>query len=163
MIYTAVKQLRNKKPTPYLVNLCISLLVGYTVFLFGIPMTDNRSVCHFITALMQFAFLSSWGWMTLYSIVVFKAIGRAFGKVLEANVKTTVAVYSLALLVVIVNACSTLLGVDAKLDQDDISFESSYRLGNMCWLRNYSLYFGFLVPVGIMLIINMFCFIAVVR
>lgn len=40
--------------------------------------------------------------------------------------------------------------------------ESSYRAQNFCWLHQYSLYFGFLLVVGILLLFNVFVFLAVI-
>jgi len=43
----------------------------------------------------------------------------------------------------------------------DPFFQSAYRSRSMCWLRDKSLHFGFLLPVGILALINIVCFIAV--
>ena len=40
---------------------------------------------------------------------------------------------------------------------------SEYRADNMCWLHKYSLYFGFLFPAGILLLVNIGFFISILR
>jgi len=42
---------------------------------------------------------------------------------------------------------------------DDPFFQSAYRARSMCWLHDKTLHFGFLLPVGILALINIFCFI----
>lgn len=41
--------------------------------------------------------------------------------------------------------------------------ESAYVSENVCWIHNYSLYMGFLLPVAIMLVFNLFVYAMVIR
>ena len=41
---------------------------------------------------------------------------------------------------------------------ENLLADSSYRAGHVCWLHGNSLYYGFLLPVGIMMLANIFFF-----
>jgi len=45
---------------------------------------------------------------------------------------------------------------------DDPSFQSAYLAQNVCWLHLYSLKFGFLLPVGLLALFNLACFVLVI-
>jgi len=45
----------------------------------------------------------------------------------------------------------------------DPFFQSAYRSRSMCWLHEESLHFGFLLPVGVLALFNVVCFIAIMN
>jgi len=46
---------------------------------------------------------------------------------------------------------------------DNIFFDSSYRARHVCWLHNYSLYIGFLLPVAILTVVEFVFFAVILR
>nr|XP_039261307.1 adhesion G-protein coupled receptor G2-like isoform X2 [Styela clava] len=153
-------------------HLSICLLVGYITFLAGVERPRAYSACNAVGFILQFSFLSAWGWMlieffTMYKklIVVFTEIGSKY------LLKCSVFVYSISLFI----TGATLIVAYTTGDSvqytnwsraptaDPLCTVSHYVSDRLCWLHSYSLYFGFLLPIGIIFCINVFGFFAVLR
>ncbi|XP_039253275.2 uncharacterized protein LOC120330377 isoform X1 [Styela clava] len=151
------------------VHICITLLAVYLVFLVGVPRTENRDACTAVSALLHYLLLTTWCWTTVYSYVMYRSLAvvstefdRNFLK------KSSVFAYGLPLVAVIVTLFSNLTTKQTeptgsnycdgegpqRQDQGIGQNLASYRSKNMCWITGNSLKFGFLVPAGILLLMN---------
>ena len=53
--------------TKILLNVCLNLMIAYTVFVVGVENVSDNLRCIIITILLHYFFLASWCWMTVYS------------------------------------------------------------------------------------------------
>lgn len=72
--YFRFRALRTKKLNQVHIHLCVSLLVGYLTFLIGVERPRLYAPCLAITAVLQFAFLSAWGWMVTEFFVMYRSV-----------------------------------------------------------------------------------------
>ncbi|XP_077973088.1 uncharacterized protein LOC120337552 isoform X2 [Styela clava] len=100
IVYLSFKSLRTNKINQIHMHLSICLLVGYITFLVGVERPRAYSTCNAVGFILQFSFLSAWGWMfieffTMYKklIVVITEIGSKY------LLKCSVLVYSMSLLI----------------------------------------------------------------
>nr|CAB3250665.1 probable G-protein coupled receptor 128 [Phallusia mammillata] len=154
-------QLR-KGPNQIQLHVCINLLVAYVVFLFGVSKVEYSEVCTVLTVVMQYTFLTSWMWMAVYSHKLYTALVKVFTVSSKSYMmKACIFAYGFPFLVVGMNVCLTFLYFDKLQFNEDLCVKgdpkylsSTYRAENMCWLHGSSLFVGFLLIVGLVLVNN---------
>nr|XP_039252697.1 adhesion G protein-coupled receptor L4-like [Styela clava] len=155
------KRLRRKQPMQVIMNICGCLAVSFLLFMFGVDAANDEIRCSILAALLHYALLAAWFWMAIYSHTVYRDVV----KVMETRGQrynmfaAAVVAYGIPALIVALNAGITLGHIDKQYttyacDGGDPFIDSSYNARNFCWLQNNSLYFGFLLPVGLLLVYN---------
>nr|CAB3245044.1 fibrillin-2-like [Phallusia mammillata] len=161
-VFLSVPKLRNRQPTIFLLNICICLMAVCIIFLISGNQIGNRIPCYMLTALLHYFLLATWFWMTANAYTMYKALVKVFQISSKLSGRNAAIIYLVPLAIVLLNMGVTVFNTDIKTYRpDNILFESVYKSRHMCWLRLYSLYFGFLLPVGVMFLINMYFFVAV--
>ncbi|CAK8691028.1 unnamed protein product [Clavelina lepadiformis] len=170
LIYSAFSELRRSKPGPIHINLCFCYGIAYFIFIIGSDQTDAEIPCLVATILSHYFFLAGWFWTsmeayTMYLLFVckMKTLGKNF------FLHLWIVSYLIPFVIVAMNVGLTVgyydrLPVDTFVrSSDSMLFNSSYVSNYYCWLTKYSLYFGFLAEGGILLGINIFVYIYVLR
>nr|XP_039261876.1 adhesion G-protein coupled receptor G7-like isoform X1 [Styela clava] len=171
LIYGLFRDLRSGQINQIHMHMGFCLLAMYITFLVGIERNKNYIACMSVAAFLQFTLLSVWGWMLAENITMCK-------KFFTMNSKCGPK-YTLKFAVVIYVVCAAAASINAgvismkdknrwdqwKLVQENgTRFRPSEYIGDtLCWLHGYSLFFGFLTPIGIVLVINMIGCVAIAR
>ncbi|CAK8690815.1 unnamed protein product [Clavelina lepadiformis] len=171
LLLVVPKHIRNRRPIKVLINVCINLMLAYVVFLAGMDKRRQVAGCIASAVLLHYFLLCTWCWMAVYSHVLYKSFVQVMGLSWQRYLtKTFIASYGIPLIIVAVNTAVT-LSVSEHPDTpamcnsvpDSEMAVSAMLADNMCWLHGYSLYFSFLLPVGLVLIFNLVVFYLVIR
>lgn len=176
LIYLVVRELRNRKPTPILLNICICLAFGYLFFLIGVDKTEkeNDTFCYASALLMHTALLCAWFWMLIYSLNIYQALVKVVGKSSITGNKLFMYLfgYGVPIVIILINFIATMVLDGNNIEENkfrltlgrlDLDFNSTYRSKYMCWIHSYSLYLAFLAPVAVILLINIVLFVITIR
>ncbi|XP_038077377.1 adhesion G-protein coupled receptor G7-like [Patiria miniata] len=148
------RELRNKPAKKSLINLCVSLLALYAVFLAGIDRAQSPVTCVIMAALIHYFFLTSVCWASAEAINMYYLLVLARRELMPRFLLQGM-VFSWGIPMVIV----ALTFVVLYLVTGHWELESKY-----CFLTpGNALYFGVLLPVGMMLLFNVFIFILIGR
>nr|XP_026691122.1 fibropellin-1-like isoform X8 [Ciona intestinalis] len=162
LIYITIKSLRDRKPSLYLLNICVCLFIIYVTFLVGVPAIETKTGCDVATIFLQFSLLAFWFWTGANAYNLYNMLVNVFGGGDDlATCKVVTVCYISPMIIVAANVIATIFTTDLSKDLSDPDFISGYRLNNMCWLREYSLYFGFILPMGLILLACIIIFIVV--
>ncbi|XP_038060762.1 uncharacterized protein LOC119731635 [Patiria miniata] len=148
--YVALKKLRSKRPQQILLHFCFALAGLYLAFLAGIEATASGVGCIIVAVLIHYFTLASVSWMAVEATNMY----LLFVRVLNANVSNflliaSILAWGLPLVVVII-----ILAVD----------HTNYMTADYCFLRpDNALYFGQILPIGLVLIYNFVVFTLVMR
>ncbi|CAK8693967.1 unnamed protein product [Clavelina lepadiformis] len=141
---------RKYRASKILLHIYFNLCVSYLVFISGVSRIDNRVGCVVVTAFLHYVWLVTWCWMAIYSFEMYAALVKVFGKYRSGfMVKASAFSYIVPAFAVAVTA-GVAVGSDPSFD--------SYRSSHVCWLKGHALYWGFLLPVGLILLYNLFVF-----
>ncbi|XP_066300054.1 uncharacterized protein [Branchiostoma lanceolatum] len=154
--YLIFKQLRQTRPQHILTQLCIALLVTLIIFLAGIDATNSPVGCTVVAFLLHYFLLAVFMWMAVEAFNMY----LAFIKVLGAHVSKFLlkaAIFAWGLPFVLAIATLT---VDVPSDYPN--GQETYRSTSFCWLQGSQLYFGFLLPAGLVLLFNTIVYIMVI-
>jgi len=64
------RELRERKLTFFLINICICSIVANLVFLFGVASVADDKLCYAIAIILHYCLLASWMWMTCNACVM---------------------------------------------------------------------------------------------
>uniref|UniRef100_H2YAB1 G-protein coupled receptors family 2 profile 2 domain-containing protein n=1 Tax=Ciona savignyi TaxID=51511 RepID=H2YAB1_CIOSA len=151
----------------------MTLLFSYLFFTFGINNKQDFTTCLSVAILLHYFWLATWCWMavesyTMYLLLV-KVIcnknsqsciirrGCLFSYVTPALVVTFTVLYSLYK--VDVQSSNSL---ENNSGHNDSHHWSSYLSDDACWVKGSAFYFGFLLPISMILVYNFAVFINVV-
>lgn len=179
IVHLLKEDVRKRRPTVILFHICTCLIISHIVFMIGIGKIEERVRCTVIAALLQFFYLASWTWMAIYAfdmyrslVLVFHAAGSKY------FTKITMVGYGAPLLITALNSGVAVGYVDPRIKPDRVNASSdglynqwstnpkansSYVRENVCWIHEYSLYFGFLFPVAILITCNIFVYASVIK
>ncbi|XP_033114086.1 adhesion G-protein coupled receptor G6-like [Anneissia japonica] len=135
------KNVAMKRPQKILINLSVSLLLLYLVFIIGIEKTASRNVCIGVAALLHYFVLASVCWMSIEAVNLY----LMFVKVFQDNVryfmlKASLLAYGTPLIIV-----SVFLGSDVK----------NYENDTYCFIRPGKVRsFGLMLMVGFIFVFN---------
>ncbi|CAH1249318.1 ADGRG4 [Branchiostoma lanceolatum] len=154
--YLVFKQLRQTRPQHLLINLCLALLATLIIFLAGINATSSPVGCTVVAFLLHYFLLAVFMWMAIEAFNMY----LAFVKVLGAHVskfllKAAILAWGLPFVIAIIT-----LVVDVPSNYPD--GQETYRSTSFCWLQGNQLYFGFLLPAGLVLLFNTIVYIMVI-
>uniref|UniRef100_T1JBA7 G-protein coupled receptors family 2 profile 2 domain-containing protein n=1 Tax=Strigamia maritima TaxID=126957 RepID=T1JBA7_STRMM len=141
---------RKKDGNKIICNLALALLLLLIVFLAGIEQTHSPTICLTVAILLHYFILSSFCWMLVEAIQQYLLFVRVLATYIPRFLlKAMVFAWGLPLIIVV-----TVIGIDIN----------QYREGHhYCWMKQDALYVSFLLPVGIIMIINAVVFILVLR
>ncbi|CAH1255346.1 ADGRG7 [Branchiostoma lanceolatum] len=154
--YLIFKQLRQTRPQHILTQLSIALLATLIIFLAGIDATNSPVGCTVVAFLLHYFLLAVFMWMAVEAFNMY----LAFIKVLGAHVSKfflKAAIFAWGLPFVL--AVATLV-VDVPSTYPN--GQETYRSTKVCWLQGSQLYFGFLLPAGLVLLFNTIVYIMVI-
>ncbi|KAI8487025.1 hypothetical protein Bbelb_352850 [Branchiostoma belcheri] len=154
--YMIFKPLRKTRPQHILTNLCIALLATLIIFLTGIDATHSPIGCTIVAFLLHYFLLAVFMWMAVEAFNMY----LAFIKVLGAHVtrfilKAAIFAWGLPLVIAIAT-----LAVDVPSTYPN--GQGTYRSTSFCWLQGNQLYYGFLLPAGLVLLFNAIVYIMVI-
>ncbi|XP_078495426.1 uncharacterized protein LOC100184723 [Ciona intestinalis] len=157
LIIVANKEARKQSIMMVHLHICINLLIVYSFFLFGVSAIHNNNLCTAITIILHLAFLTSFMWMAVYSNKVYFSLVKIMVGVGEDYLlKASIVAYGVPVCIVGLNAGIAL----GHLDQQGTP---TYKSSQICWLHGKSLIYGFLLPVGLVLVNNLIIFVLVIR
>ncbi|XP_053319832.1 adhesion G protein-coupled receptor E5 [Spea bombifrons] len=129
-------------------HLCISLLLGACLFLFGIDATTNEVVCSVVAGLLHAAYLSSFCWMLLEGIELYFMLVNVFDIHYLKNKHLLLVGYGVPVLIVSISAASN---------------PSGYGTEKYCWLSyTDNFIWAFIGPVAAIILVNSCFFILTV-
>nr|XP_039262229.1 adhesion G-protein coupled receptor G4-like [Styela clava] len=172
IIYLGFQKLRSNQVNQILIHLSACLLVGYLTFLIGVERPRDYISCMAVGAILQFSFLSAWGWMFSECVTMYKKLVTVFNNMSKNYViKTAAIVYIVAFIITMATSIIAYVIGDSEeyedweldTDNDPLFYPSYYVSDRLCWLHGYSLYFGFLTPVAFAFVANLFGFIRILR
>ncbi|KAL5260144.1 hypothetical protein ACHWQZ_G010306 [Mnemiopsis leidyi] len=149
MALTLQRTLWRLDMTKIHVYLSISLFVGYVIFLVGIDQTQSRALCITSAFLMHLAFLTAFVWMGVEAYTLYLQFVKVFPSYTPNFIpKCLIVVFSVPLAI----AGGFLV---AALTSNPADY---YELQNYCWIKSYTLYYGFILPILLIVTCNMVLF-----
>ncbi|XP_077976643.1 adhesion G-protein coupled receptor G6-like isoform X2 [Styela clava] len=180
-IYISSRTLRTNDLNQIHIHLSVCLLLAYITFIGGVERSnDNYIACAAVGFILQLSLLCAWGWMLVEFITIYRKLVTVVMSIGEKYVlKCAILVYSISTSIsgVTIIVAHTTISEDSvqnlnwkirhNTESEDYShvrsLDSHYISDRLCWLHSYSLYFGFLVPAGIVLCINVLGFFLLLR
>ncbi|KAI8502497.1 hypothetical protein Bbelb_200850, partial [Branchiostoma belcheri] len=190
--YLVFKQLRQTRPQHILMNLCIALLATLIIFLAGIDATNSPVGCTTVAFLLHYFLLAVFMWMAVEAFNMYLAFVKVLGAhVSRFLLKAAIFAWGLPFIVAIITLAvdvpstypdgketyrsTTLPGEIANSAPTSVAWRREPRgpglagspltfihLGAFCWLKGNQLYYGFLLPVGLVLLFNTVVYIMVI-
>ena len=146
--------------------LCVSLLIAYSSFLFAMVADAGTTECFVLACLVYYYFLSAFCWMNVMAFDVWRTLRLATTELRVANGKQHVKflLYSIYSWTVPAIALALVLLIEF-LEPDFMPKEFMPELGqHMCWFGQRSaLVIFFAVPLIIIMVFNIFCFVMAAR
>ncbi|KAL1278624.1 hypothetical protein QQF64_025297 [Cirrhinus molitorella] len=137
-----VRSIQSTRNTIHL-HLCISLFIGYFVFLVGITRTENKVGCSVVAGILHYFFLASFCWMCLEGVQLFRMVVLVFNTTLRP-IHMFAAGYGVPAVIVAISATVN---------------SSGYGTKNHCWLNiEDGFIWSFYGPVCVIIIVNVFFF-----
>ncbi|KAI8510944.1 hypothetical protein Bbelb_118600 [Branchiostoma belcheri] len=155
--YLAFKQLRQTRPHRILINLCLALLATLIIFLSGISATSSPVGCTVVAFFLHYFLLAVFMWMAVEAFNMYLAFVKVLGAyVSKFLLKAAILAWGLPFVIAIIT-----LVADIPSTYPD--GHETYRSNRFCWLQGNQLYFGFLLPAGLILLFNTIVYIMVIR
>ncbi|XP_078666423.1 uncharacterized protein LOC144908582 isoform X2 [Branchiostoma floridae x Branchiostoma belcheri] len=154
--YLAFKQLRQTRPHRILINLCLALLATLIIFLSGISATSSPVGCTVVAFFLHYFLLAVFMWMAVEAFNMYLAFVKVLGAyVSKFLLKAAILAWGLPFVIAIIT-----LVADVPSTYPD--GHETYRSNRFCWLQGNQLYFGFLLPAGLILLFNTIVYIMVI-
>ncbi|KAH9523813.1 hypothetical protein Btru_047102 [Bulinus truncatus] len=149
MSFIFIKSLHHSRPQQTLFQLSLALISSWIVFLAGIKQTSSHAGCIVVAVLLHYFILASFMWMLMEGILQYLLFVKVLNSYFSHYMwKTAIPAWGFPLLPVIIT-----LSIDRNL----------YKGGSKyCWLSLDAFYYGFAIPVGLIILANIFLFIMVV-
>nr|XP_039250631.1 adhesion G-protein coupled receptor G6-like isoform X3 [Styela clava] len=141
-------------------HLGFCLMLSYIILLSSTERPKAYGLCIASAALLHFFLLSSWGWMVVECITMYKKLVSVFSKAISHYVtKAAATVYVISAVIVITTMVISVTWYDTTnyggwITPGSDFFPSSYVSDRLCWLHSYSLIFGFLIPVAAAFVVS---------
>uniref|UniRef100_H2Z7W8 G-protein coupled receptors family 2 profile 2 domain-containing protein n=1 Tax=Ciona savignyi TaxID=51511 RepID=H2Z7W8_CIOSA len=171
IIHVEDRDLRRRRPTKILLNVCGNLLIAYLIFVVGVDHPEAKNACIAVTYLLHYFFLTTWFWMSVYSYDMYMCLVKVF----RGNEKNflqwcSLIAYGCPLIIASITVGVTVGYLDKMPkatnlcgDVIDPLTKSTYHASNLCWLHGSSLYVGFLVPMTVCFLFNFAIFVVVLK
>ncbi|RUS90990.1 hypothetical protein EGW08_001207 [Elysia chlorotica] len=143
--FLCIKKLRQGRPQQTMFQLSMALLLSWVVFLVGVERTSHHAGCVAVAALLHYLILASFMWMLMEALVQYLLFVRVMNPHISHYMwKMGLPSWGLPTIPVIVT-----LVIDPDL----------YRGGaHYCWMSLQVFYYGFALPVGIIMLANLVMF-----
>ncbi|GFR69280.1 G-protein coupled receptor, partial [Elysia marginata] len=143
-----IKKLRQGRPQQTLFQLSLALLLSWVVFLAGIERTSNHDGCIAVAAILHYLILASFMWMLMEALLQYLLFVRVMNSYFTNYMwKTSIPSWGLPIIPVII-----ILAIDTEL----------YKGGDdYCWMDVDAFYYGFAIPVGLIILTNLVVFVLV--
>ncbi|XP_064384244.1 uncharacterized protein LOC135333251 isoform X3 [Halichondria panicea] len=137
-------------------NLSISLLLAYTIFIIGIQTAAASTVgCIFIAAILHYLFLSAFCWMMCEGVMLYLMLVTVFSQVSKAWWFFLLLGYATPLPFVVITISVRWEQYGVRNDDGDLEF---------CWLStDNGTIFGFVAPMMLIIVINVLFLILTLR
>jgi hypothetical protein len=89
LIFTVFRSLYNARTTIHR-NLCICLLMGELLFLFGIDLTESETACRMVAVLLHYFFICSFAWMFLEGYQLYLMLIKVSLRVIQVFINLNV-------------------------------------------------------------------------
>nr|XP_026689970.1 fibrillin-2-like isoform X3 [Ciona intestinalis] len=173
VIHAEDRDLRRRRPTKILLNICGNLMIAYLIFVVGIDHPKQKNACIAVTYLLHYFFLTSWCWMSVYSYDMYMSLVKVF-RGNEHNFLQWCSLFAYGTPLVIASiTVGVTVGYLDNLPQAvknnlcgdviDPLKKSTYHASNICWLNGPALYIGFLIPITICFVGNFAIFVCVLK
>ena len=159
LAYMLFPSLRNL-PGKCIMNLVFALFVAHLLFIVGIGQTYDRKVCMAVAMVVHYCFLVAFFWMNVLAFELWRTFTKIELRNDEKGTKTFLfyACYSWVspALIVAIGATGDILYAHSQ-------FVPGYGKG-FCWLTNrYGLLLFFALPMGMLLVLNLFSYCLVIK
>ncbi|XP_078486771.1 adhesion G-protein coupled receptor G2-like [Ciona intestinalis] len=152
-------------------NVCLSVLATTSAFTACINTIPGNTVSCFVSTVMfHYTWLTCWFWMSVYGYLIHCALVKPMRSHISHFIrKASFYAYGIPLMVVSLNLASIagVVGTNLKSNatQTDMLTEIAdiYMEDRFCWIHQWSLYFAFITPVGILLLFNWTIFVIILR
>eukprot|EP00048_Salpingoeca_helianthica_P007901 m.115946 g.115946 ORF g.115946 m.115946 type:complete len:1259 (-) comp14456_c1_seq4:176-3952(-) len=149
-VHGTVRKLRESVPSKLLINLSSVLTVSLILFIFATHTTSPRGLCQTWGVLLHYSWLCAFGWMLVQGInmhaICVIVLGLSWDRRLPAYY---VGAYGVPAIIVALSII--IAGID------------SYGDTNFCWINSRSLLIGgFLIPLGVVVLVNSVLFVVIV-
>ncbi|RUS79641.1 hypothetical protein EGW08_012610 [Elysia chlorotica] len=143
-----IKKLRKGRPQQTLFQLSLALMLSWIVFLVGIERTSDHDGCIAVAALLHYLILASFMWMLMEGLLQYLLFVRVMNSYFSNYMwKTSIPSWGLPVIPVII-----ILAIDTEL----------YKGGDdYCWMDQDAFYYGFAIPVGLIILTNLVVFLMV--
>ncbi|XP_046351853.2 uncharacterized protein LOC124132157 isoform X2 [Haliotis rufescens] len=149
LTFIIFRKLRRNRVQQTLFNLALAELFSWIVFLAGINQTQDYIGCIAVAVLLHYLILVSFMWMLMEAVLHYFQFVKVLGTYISKYMlKTALPAWGIPLLPPVI-----ILAIDPSL----------YRGGeNYCWMSLTPFYYGFSLPVGLIIISNIVLYIMVV-
>ncbi|XP_067687379.1 uncharacterized protein [Haliotis asinina] len=149
LTFIIFRKLRRNRVQQTLFNLALAELFAWIVFLAGINQTQDYIGCITVAVLLHYLILASFMWMLMEAVLHYFQFVKVLGTYIpKYMLKTAIPAWGIPLVPPII-----ILAIDPAL----------YRGGeNYCWMSLTPFYYGFSLPVGLIIISNIVLYIMVV-
>lgn len=149
LTFLIFKKLRKGIVTKVLCSLTASLLLSLIVFIAGINQTSSKTGCIFAAALLHYLLMTSFCWMLVEAVQQYLRLVKVFDTYIPRfMLKASIFAWGSPLLITVI-----ILAVDYKLYHGGKKY---------CWLQVEAIYYGFFLPVGLIMTINIIVFCLVI-
>ncbi|KRX15223.1 Latrophilin-3 [Trichinella nelsoni] len=139
IVFSCFRSLRGARTTIHL-NLCICLLIGQLLFVFGVGQTKNEILCRSVAAFLHFFFLAAFCWMLAEGYQLYVMLVRVFDDKNNWSFSQHLLVYGMPLVIVAIS-----LWLDFN----------SYGTQDYCWINLHSsTIWAFVGPVIVVIFSN---------
>ncbi|KAK3799732.1 hypothetical protein RRG08_056435, partial [Elysia crispata] len=143
--FLCIKKLRQGRPQQTMFQLSVALLLSWVVFLAGVNRTSDHTGCVVVAALLHYLILASFMWMLMEAVVQF----LLFVRVMNPHISYYMLKMGLPSWGVPVIPVVITLSIDPDLYIGGPKY---------CWMSRQVFYYGFALPVGIIISANLVIF-----
>ncbi|XP_076460560.1 adhesion G-protein coupled receptor G2-like [Babylonia areolata] len=149
MAFICIKKMHHMLPKQVLFNLALAMLLSWVVYLSGFKRVPGSVArCVAAAALLQYLLMCTALWMLAEGLLQYLLLVRVHRQVSHFLLKACLAAWGIPVIPVI-----TILVVDLK---------TYTRHEEYCWMSGSPLHFGFMLPVGLILLCNLVIYVLVV-
>ncbi|CAH1251520.1 ADGRG7 [Branchiostoma lanceolatum] len=155
--HLAFRSLRKTKARFILINLCLALLSVLVVFFVGLEAAVGNTIgCMSVAFLLHYCLLAAFLWMAVEAFVLYQALWKVLGVETELTWQ-----FALSSILIGWGLPGVAAGITIALHL--VLPVPGYTSDSLCWMSGLLLYYGFLVPLGVILLFNTIMFIIVIR
>ncbi|KAK3595406.1 hypothetical protein CHS0354_008838 [Potamilus streckersoni] len=148
LTFLCFRHLRRGRGQQTLFCLCIPMLCYSIIFLVGIKRTEYYVPCIAVSALIHYFILAAFMWMLMEGVLQYLRFVKVLGTYIpNFFIKTSIPAWGVPLVPVI-----ALLAYDYNLYYGGLGF---------CWMKLEALYYTFVIPICLIILVNAIIFIMV--